>query len=327
MASRLPHNRRMRTPSLSALVLILALAPATSAADELRLRNGDRITGTIVSLAAGTLAFRTANGPLAVPIADVAALSSDQPLIIARDAAAPVQQGPGPVPLQGLVAISPLRPAFAIDGSANVGFVATGGNTDVNSLRLDGDAVARAGANRYTLTAAVNRAEDRGTPTAESWNAGANYDRFLTRRLFVTANSLFTHDAFRDIDLRTALGAGVGYQLVDSPRLRLTANGGFGYVDENLHEVANDSYTAARESARIEFLALGTRLQIFHEHDGYFGLAGHDNRFVRTQNGIRIGLGAGLVTTLRWDVDYDRSPAPGRDHTDRTFALTFGYRF
>jgi hypothetical protein len=36
---------------------------------------------------------------------------------------------------------------------------------------------------------------------------------------------------------------------------------------------------------------------------------------------------AGLVSTIQSDLDYDRTPAPGRKNTDRTFALTFGYRF
>jgi hypothetical protein len=45
------------------------------------------------------------------------------------------------------------------------------------------------------------------------------------------------------------------------------------------------------------------------------------------QNGIRVGLTAGFVTTLRHDLDYDRSPAVGRRNTDRTVALTLGYRF
>jgi hypothetical protein len=30
---------------------------------------------------------------------------------------------------------------------------------------------------------------------------------------------------------------------------------------------------------------------------------------------------------VQLDLDYDRSPSPGRSDTDRTFALTFGYRF
>jgi hypothetical protein len=45
------------------------------------------------------------------------------------------------------------------------------------------------------------------------------------------------------------------------------------------------------------------------------------------KNGVRLGLFGGLVTTAQIDFDYDRSPAPGRRNTDRTFALTFGYRF
>ena len=34
----------------------------------------------------------------------------------------------------------------------------------------------------------------------------------------------------------------------------------------------------------------------------------------------------GFVTTLRHDLDYDRSPAAGRRTTDRTLAWTLGYR-
>jgi hypothetical protein len=45
------------------------------------------------------------------------------------------------------------------------------------------------------------------------------------------------------------------------------------------------------------------------------------------QNGVRFGLVGGLVATAQLDLDYDASPAPGHRNTDRTFALTFGYRF
>jgi hypothetical protein len=45
------------------------------------------------------------------------------------------------------------------------------------------------------------------------------------------------------------------------------------------------------------------------------------------KNGVRLGLIGGLVTTAQLDLDYDRSPSPGRQNTDQTFALTFGYRF
>jgi hypothetical protein len=69
------------------------------------------------------------------------------------------------------------------------------------------------------------------------------------------------------------------------------------------------------------------RVKAFHIHNGYFGVSGEDKMFIRMQNGIRLGLAAGFVTTIEHDVDYDRAPAPGRRQTDRTFSLTLGYRF
>ena len=77
----------------------------------------------------------------------------------------------------------------------------------------------------------------------------------------------------------------------------------------------------------FDAFAVTGMIQFFHVHDGYFDVTGDDNLFVRMQNGIRMTLAAGFVTTLRHDLDYDRSPAIGLSNTDRTLALTLGYRF
>jgi putative salt-induced outer membrane protein YdiY len=329
----------MRT--LPAFIIFALLAAHTARADEVRLTSGNRLTGDVVSLAGGTLSFKTTYGTLAIPWSEVTALVVDQPIlvtigttppaaatIVAGDAGGRLTLQPGgTVAVTDIVALARPQPAVTIDGGANAGFVASGGNTDVNSLRLDGEVVTRAAANRYTAGAAVNHASDHGTENAENWTGSFKYDRFLTTRLFVNANSIFTHDKFRDLDLRTALGAGVGYQVIDTTRLKLTADAGLGYVKENLEALPDDSYGAARESAKLDLFVVPDRVQLFHNHDGYFGVTGHDNLFFRTQNGARVGLAAGFVTTLQLDLDYDKSPAPGRKNTDRTFALTFGYRF
>jgi putative salt-induced outer membrane protein YdiY len=326
--------------SLATLALVLGLAGAARA-DEVQLRNGDRITGTVVRLAGGSLVFKTAHGDLTIPWADVTALTSTQTLVATVGTAEPVTVTAiaaadagrvtltpgGAVALADLVALGPVEPAITMTGGANAGLIQTSGNTDVNSVRLDADVSVRQRANRYTASAAVNRAEDAGLETADNWTTSLNYDRFLTRRLFVNANGIFTNDRFRDLDLRTALGAGVGYQVFEGPRIRLTANGGLGWVNENFFVALDDDYTAARESAALDVFIIPDRVQFFHKHDGYFGLEGDDNLFVKAQNGIRLSVVANFVTTVQLDLDYDRSPSPGRRQTDRTFALTFGYRF
>ena len=330
----------MRT--LLSLIFILTLvtaAPAT--ADEVRLMNGDRLTGRTLSLAGGTLTFTTAYGNVQIAWASVTALTVDEPILITTGTARPVAVTitaaaaagqatlvpGGTVALSDISALARPQPDLIVNGGANAGFVTTAGNTDVNNLRLDGDVMARAGANRYTGNAAVTRAQDRGLETARNWTGGMKYDRFLTGRLFFNANSILTNDRFRDLDLRTAVGVGIGYQIVASPRVTLTADAGFGYVNENLESLPDDSYGAARESTSLGVFLVPGRVQFFHQHDGYFGVSGDDNLFLKMQNGIRLPLAAGFVTTLRHDLDYDRSPAPGRRNVDRSLSLTLGYRF
>jgi putative salt-induced outer membrane protein YdiY len=328
---------------LRRLIVLCAclLAAAPAAADEVLLTNGDRLTGTVVALSASTLTVTTPHGPLKIAWASVAGLVVTDPILVtvARQPAASVRiaagEGPGrvrldpggPVELTQIVALARPQPAVTVAGGANAGFLQTSGNTDVSSLRLDGDIAIREHDNRYRGSASLNRAEDAGRDTAENWNTAFNYDRFLTTRLFVNGNAIFTNDRFRDLDLRTALGAGLGYQVLNTALVQLTANAGLGWVNENFDAGADDSYTAARESAALDVFVAARRMQLFHQHDGYFGLTGEDNLFVRMKNGVRLGLFGGLVTTLTHDIDYDRSPSPGRKNTDRTLALTFGYRF
>ena len=45
------------------------------------------------------------------------------------------------------------------------------------------------------------------------------------------------------------------------------------------------------------------RVLAFHQHDGYFGVTGDNKMFIRTQNGVRLGLAAGFVTTIEEDLD------------------------
>ena len=328
----------IRPISLLLLLLILTAAPAR--ADEVRLKNGDRLTGTVASLAGGVLTFGTPYGDVRIPWAEVTRLAIQDPIlavvvgappatvtiVVAADGQAMLQPG-GLVALADITSLARPQPSVIVDGGANAGVITTAGNTDVNSLRLDGDVVARANVNRYSASAAVTRAKDRGVETARNWTTAFKYDRFVSTRMFLNGNAIFTSDTFRDLDLRTAVGAGVGYQVLTGPRVTLTADGGLGYVTENLDSQPDDSYAALRESVSLGAFAVPDRIQFFHVHDGYFGVTGEDNLFIRMQNGIRLALAAGFVTTLRHDLDYDRSPAVGRSNTDRTLALTLGYRF
>jgi putative salt-induced outer membrane protein YdiY len=323
-----------------AICFVLLFACRAAHADEVHLKNGDRITGTVVSLVSGTLTFDTGHGKIDLPWMDVTGLTVTAPVVVTvagqpertvaltttPDGRLLLQAGTA-VSLGDVVAIRRPERALIVTGAANAGFLATGGNTDVNSLRLDGELVARAMENRYTASGIVNRASDKGVETAQNATGSVRYDRFVSKRLYFNGSGIFTNDRFRDLDLRTALGVGIGYQVASNALVKLGVEGGYGYVNERFATEPNQSYHAVRETVSLDVTPLGPRITLFHRNDGFFGFTGDDNLFVHTQNGVRVGLFGGLVTTLQYDVDYDRSPAPGRKRTDTSLGITFGYRF
>ena len=317
----------MNTLRILCAAALLPLLASSAWADDLTLKNGDRYSGTVVALQAGTLTFKTPHGTLAIPWEEVATLTVEDEIALTTVTGQRRRQPGGVIDVGTAVALARPLPPLAITGGAAAGFIDTGGNTDVNSVRMDSDLVVRQHENRYTFGAAVNRARTSGVETARNWTATGRYDRFLTERMFVTGSTIFTNDPFRDLDLRTALGAGVGYQVLDTPVARLSVEGGAGYVRENFDLADDHSYGAAREAAKLDVVLAAERVTLFHQHDTYFGVTSGDDLFFKAQNGVRLALAAGFVTTAQLDVDYDRTPAPGRRGTDRTFALTFGYRF
>lgn len=322
----------MNTLRSIAAVAVLLFTAHAAVADEVRLTNGDRLTGTVVSLAGGTVTFKTPHGELKLPWGDVLAIRIERQVLVTTKTA-PAQlmtldsASPTVAPLAEIVAIADPAPPVVWSGGANAGLLTTGGNTDVSSLRLGGEITARTARDRYNASVVVNHAQDAGEDTAENWTSTFTYNRFLSKRMFVDANAILTNDRFRDIDLRTALGVGIGYQVWDRPSATLSVNGGYGWVNENFDTAPDDDYSALREGVKLDLFFAGRRLQAFHHHDGYFGVTGDDNLFFRMQNGVRALVTGALVATLQVDVDYDRSPAPGRVNTDRSLGLTLGVRF
>jgi hypothetical protein len=118
----------------AALLLLLGRA---AAADEVRLANGDRITGTVGSLAGGTLTLATPNGDLRIPWTLVVALLVEDPIlatvadgepalvtIVEAPAAGTARLQPGgDVALAELTALTRPQPPVTLDGSVNAGFV------------------------------------------------------------------------------------------------------------------------------------------------------------------------------------------------------------
>ena len=160
------------------------------------------------------------------------------------------------------------------------------------------------------------------------------YDHFLTEELFFFGSVLVEEDSFQDLNLRTALAAGPGYQFVEAGDLEpsylkgLAAYGeiGLSYVDEDFRQAGDKSYLAAKWSLNMDWKIL-PRLSLFHHHEGYPSLADMDDFYITTETGIRVSIYENFVSTLQVSWRWDNSPSPGFGRSDTNYLQTLGYTF
>ncbi len=323
------------------------VAVSAASADEVVLRNGDRISGELVRLDAGKLVIRTPYaGNVSIDWKQVDTLSTDQPVYVFVDEANRVQavfsqSGTGSVTLSGgdWLETAPLaldrvtritrtpEPPVKVNGRINVGASSTSGNTDTEKVHADAEVIARTVKNRFTIGGAINRAEDRGVETESNWLAYLKYDHFINKKWYAYSNADMESDEFKDINLRTTLGVGTGYQFLETPQTNLSLEGGATYVNTDYDVGTDDSYPAGRVAMRFDHFLFGTKTQFFHRNEGFFALDDSDNLFVRTQTGLRWPVIERLNATAQYNVDWDDNPAPGRAGTDRTVLFSLGYHW
>ena len=212
-------------------------------------------------------------------------------------------------------------------GRLNLGFSATGGNTDKENYHLDAETTLRMKRQRVKLALEYNREKDNGKESEDNAVASAKYDHFFTKQWFAFLNATVARDPFQGLSLRTATGGGAGYQFFDTKKRRLSAEIGINYVKENFDTQANTSYPSARWSVDYKEELFHSRVTAFHFQEGLLGLEDTSDLIIRTHTGLRFPLIHGFLATLQANIDWDNSPAPDKTNTDKTYLLTLGYEW
>ncbi len=331
---------------------VLLLVAGAAAADEVRLLNGDRITGEVVEKSGERVVVRTRYaGEISIEWSEVASIATDRPIriMLGADGERTVVRGRlVPQDDGGLVLESPsgaarrlalgdidfINPALhetgegtTYSGRLAVSAAYSSGNTESERLYLDGQLAARALEYGYGLSAKVERRSDEELEANTAWLLGGNYDRFLGAEHFAYVRSSFEHDRAKDIDLRSTTGLGYGRHLFDSPGFKLTLRGGVDYVDVDRLAAEDESYPAFGWGVSATWVPWSARVELFHEQDGFLNLQDTDTVLIRSRTGVRVPLVARLNATAQVNIDWERTPAPGRVRTDRTLLLGVDYAF
>jgi putative salt-induced outer membrane protein len=257
----------LRKAEFIALVVFLGLAPAVFA-DQITLKNGDHLSGTIVKSDGKTLVLHTEfAGDVTVQFAAITQITTEKPLHVALKSGqtvvgpittsdgnlevAPASGAPVETPKDSVVAIrndadqlayeKSLHPGLleGWNGAATVGFSLTRGNSQTENLSLAFNAARATKDDKLSLyTNAVYGTNQLATPstTANTENGGIRYDRNINPRAFGFVSADFSSNALQDLNLRSVGSVGFGYHAVKSERTVLDFLAGGNFTDENYTE-------------------------------------------------------------------------------------------
>src|SRR5689334_829133 len=144
-------------PAVFVLVLLTSAA-ATARADEVRFKNGDRLTGTITSAEGGKLKITTkVAGDVTVDLKDVDTFSTDAPIAVHLNDGTVIREraetaeagtvairtagGARTVPLSDVESVNPNRDRWT--GSVVAGGLISRGNSDTTSLNVNAEVTRR----------------------------------------------------------------------------------------------------------------------------------------------------------------------------------------
>ena len=247
------------------LLLVLTCGAPALFADQVVLKNGDRLTGTIEKSDDKALVIKTEfTGEVTVQWAAIQEIKSDQPLhvgfkngqtavgsVTSRDGKLEVAtkvNGSVEAPKDTVVVMrsdseqqaweKAQHPGFLQGWNAgiNVGFGLTGGNSETKNLALAFTGVRTGLHDKLSMYAgSIYATSQTSTPnvTANSNKGGVRYDRDITPRLFTFVNADLSMDALQDLNIRALAGLGLGFHAIKSDATTLDILGGVNYTHEN----------------------------------------------------------------------------------------------
>ncbi len=332
----------MRKLRMSLLAAVIA-GPSASA-DELALKNGDRLRGEVLSMAKGKLAFKTPYaGVVQVDWGQVASLKTEKKMRVKLKTGEKLE-GKLSAGAEGRLKIETEGAAQPVEveigavthlnetptrwhGSLTISAKATDGNTHVKSGMIAGEGT-RATEDDLFLVRFVFRYGERSGEIQERNGYGlAKYQKIIVEGLYGFASVELQSDRFKDLKLGTVVSTGLGYEVFKESWIDLTAEAGVAYFDNNFYELQEDeSHAGARLSARLR-VALPLGFEFKDLFTFYPNFEDSQDWQIRNEATLGTALGGGWSLLGGVITEYDHEPAAGLKKYDDTYFVGLGFVF
>lgn len=342
----------MRLITFSILICIV-LSGTPLGADQVFLKNGDRLSGTIVRLTDGKLVLKSdLAGEITVPLANVQTLASDEPLevhlkdgtvlnqkvAVAEPNAFAIQEGQTlraqTFPLSDLVSINPpAKPKPKWTGSVSAALTSTHGNTNTEAISASVDVSKRTEKDRTTVGLDYAKAtqQDRDTKEDETiedwWRAVGKYDYFFSKKFFAFVEGRYEKDSVAELDRRVVVGTGGGYQWVESEEMNFSTQAGVASLYEKFDNETDSNSELSMQAGYSFDKKITEGMKFIHNLTYYPAFDKFSDYYLTTTAEVRAALIKNMFANFKVIFNYDTTPAIGQGSTDVKYLFGLGLTF
>jgi putative salt-induced outer membrane protein YdiY len=334
----------MNARKLSVLVIFVLGATATAHADVLVLKNGDRITGEIKRIWDNEVTIEPEYADeFDVDLPVVAYIESD------RDFEIELQDGREVVAKMGGAAASgdqvittdmealevSLAEIFELDEpddyydwESHVDFSTniSRGNTDTLNSQLRADTMFKHGDHRHLGELTISKEEANGETTRDRDLFVYDYSYLFNEPWFFASEVSFERDPIIQLDSRVIISAGIGNDLIVTPRKELRVKLSAGYQTEEIDTGTADSSVAVW-NLRYRHDFFGDDLSFIHNHSITYNLTGRTNTSYKTSTGFTYEITDLLYANTTLNYDYETEPVAPAGNDNVSLVLGFGLEF
>jgi putative salt-induced outer membrane protein YdiY len=330
-----------------AAVLLGTAAVRDASADEVILKAGDHIHGTVTSVGDGKLMLHSPSmGDVTIPLKDIQTFSTVAPIemhladgtVLVRQVA---ESDPGTVAIVGtgvgagqkvdVANIEDVNPQ-PLTGSFAVGGTLTRGNTFTDTLdanfklgyKMKSELVSFTGEYDYGKTKQVPTGIE--TTTTDRWDLDGKYEHFFSKKFYGYVEAEVTKDRIAFLDLRFTPSGGVGYQWFSPEPLGFGTEIGAAWLYENY-----TNGTPTREDAALKLAYHLTYdfphygVQLFNDVTYFPSLRSGAVYVINADIGLHAKLTKKLFAEFKVEWEFNSSPAIGALKNDERYIASLGY--
>jgi putative salt-induced outer membrane protein YdiY len=328
----------------SAMAAALVFFSQNALADKIVIDKGDILYGTVIKMEKGKLIIDTDYaGTLEIKAARIRSLITDRPVEL-HTGRGEALKGKINMPEPGKLALetSPDQEPIAIEwldvavinpppqgiwkGNLSIGGNHNSGNTDRAAISLSAEALRKTDNDRISLGLLLNRTQEDGHLTGRNAYGSAKYDYFFSKRFYAYAGLELLNDKFQDLDLRTTVGPGIGYQLWDDQTKALALEVGISYFRDNMREGQDSDYFVPRFGINFRYKVFKS-VVFTNNLLLYPGLEKLGDYKLRNEAGLITSLWASWGLKLSNILQYDSTPSSGVGKYDSQWILGIQYQF